>query len=221
MVTAAHTAMNTDRLTLVQWLSPSFPIGAFSYSHGLETAAQQGMVCNAADLQDWIATVLKHGAGHADALFLAAAYHADGLTRLDNVDTTARAIAASRERLLETEAQGAAFCDAVHAVWELELPKLVYPVAIGFAARQRGLDLAETGELYLHAFLSNLTAVGMRLSLLGQTEGQRVISRLAPLCLEIARATRDGNLESLSSTTFLPDIASMQHETQNSRIFRT
>ena len=65
---------NIDILTLAQWLSPSFPVGAFAYSHGLETAFQSGQISTAGALQDWLADVLTHGSGRHDRILLRAAY---------------------------------------------------------------------------------------------------------------------------------------------------
>lgn len=213
------TTMHSDQLlTLVQWLSPSYPVGAFAYSHGLEWAVHAGEVTDRATLKAWLETVLRHGAGYSDALFLAAAYRT---ADVGEVDALARAFAPSGERLRETVLQGEAFCRASAAIWATEMPALTYPVAVGQAARKQGLPLGATLQVFLHAFTSNLAAAGMRLIPLGQTDGQLVIKDLAVLCIEIAEAAMEGSLEDLSSTAFLSDIASMKHETQYSRIFRT
>ncbi|SFE74431.1 urease accessory protein [Sulfitobacter brevis] len=227
MVTGAHmdtimatfTTMRTDQfLTLVQWLSPSYPIGAFAYSHGLEWAVDAQQVTDRETLQAWLETVLRHGAGRTDALFLCAAYRTEDVT---DVDAHARAFAPSAERLRETVLQGEAFSRATRDIWNIDMPVMTYPVAVGFAARLHGLPLDQTMQVFLHGFISNLAAAGMRLIPLGQTDGQIVIKELAATCIEIADAAMKGSLEDLSSTAFLSDIASMRHETQYSRIFRT
>ena len=61
---------------LLAWLSPSYPIGAFSYSHGLETAIEEGFVRDAPSLDAWLRDIVEHGAGRNDGLFLRAAYEA-------------------------------------------------------------------------------------------------------------------------------------------------
>lgn len=221
MATDARMATPTDLVTLAQWLSPAFPVGSYSYSHGLETLVQSGKVADEDTLTDWVDTVLRFGAGRSDALLLAAAHAANTAEDIDRIDATCRAFASSRERLQETDWQGHAFCDAVSAVWGFDLAHLTYPVAVGRAARLAKLDPLTTAQFYLHAFLSNLVAAGMRLSVTGQTGGQRIIQHLTPLCAEIAKDTACGDLDALSSTAFLSDIAAMHHETQYSRIFRT
>lgn len=220
MDTDARMATATDILTLTQWFSPAYPVGAFAYSHGLEWTIDVGDVATAAETRAWIEEVLRHGAGWNDALFLAAAYHADAEV-LAEVDATARAFAASSERLKETRLQGEAFCDVTAKVWATDLAGLTYPVAVGRAAQLESLPLELTIQFYLMAFVSNLAAVAMRLVPLGQTEGQRLIRDLTPLCTQVAEGASNASLDDLSSTSFFGDIAAMKHETQYSRIFRT
>tara|TARA_R110000737_G_scaffold231077_1_gene244589 strand:+ start:822 stop:1460 length:639 start_codon:yes stop_codon:yes gene_type:complete len=205
-------------LTLAQWFSPSFPVGAFAYSHGLEWAVQAGDVTDAAQTQDWIDTVLRHGAGWNDCLFIAAAYRADDAGA---VDATARAFAASAERLRETDLQGAAFAAAVANLNGTTATPRTYPVAVGEAARNADLPLELTAKMYLHALTSSLAGAAMRLVPLGQSDGQAIIRALTPAAQEIATRACAASLDDLSATAFATDIASMKHETQYSRIFRT
>ena len=217
-------AMPTDPahlLTLAQWFSPAYPVGAFAYSHGLEQAVAAGRVGDGAALGDWIGTVIAHGAGQSDALFLAAAHAAGTEAELTAIDATARAFAASKERLMETKLQGAAFAKVTAAVWGAELPEFCYPVAAGRAARLCGLPAEPTAGFFLHGFAGNLVAAGQRLLRLGQTEAQALVAGLQPLCLRTARAAMHGDLGRLSASAFLPEIAAMRHETQYSRMFRT
>ncbi len=212
--------MNTDFLTLTQLLSPAFPVGAFAYSHGVEAAVEAQTITSAATLEAWLSDLVQMGSGRADAVLVNIAYETapDDLAMLD---AQARAFAASAERLRETDLQGAAFCDTVKAVWDLDLPQLCYPVAIGHVARAMSLDVELTTAVYLQAFVSNLTAAAMRLVPLGQVDGQKVQTALKPKCAAVASALKGATLADLHSNTWLSDIAAMQHETQYSRIFRT
>lgn len=211
--------MHTEHiLTLTQWLSPAYPVGAYAYSHGLEWAVEARDVTDAPGLQAWLCAVLQHGTGWCDSLFLCAAYQANDPRETDDM---ARAFCASSERLKETVLQGEAFAKITADTWGFDLPSLTYPVAVGRAAHLAGLPLDLTVQMYLQAFLSNLVAAGMRALPLGQTDGQRIIKALTPRCTEIATKALGATLDDLSSTAFLPDIASMKHETQYSRIFRT
>lgn len=218
MATATDTAAI---LTLAQWFSPGFPVGAFSYSHGLEWTIETGEVTGADALHRWIVDVLRHGSGRSDATFLAAAFHVEDTEDLKAIDDACRAFAPSRERLLETAQQGAAFCGAVSAVWRCAPRALTYPVAVGHAAAHCGLPPVLTASMYLHSFAANLVSVGIRLIPLGQTKGQALIHALSPVCQKIAQDTAAGDLYSLTGTAFLADIAAMKHETQYSRVFRT
>ncbi len=224
MAMAGRMAMpidSADILTLAQWLSPAYPVGAFSYSHGLEAAIEDETVADPESLFIWVAEVLQHGSGQADALLLAATFRCENSDEVTEIDAICSAFAPARERLLETSLQGAAFAQTTAAIWGFDLPALCHPVAVGRAARLAGLPLELTAAMYLQAFSSNIVSAGIRLVPLGQTDGQRQIRRLAPLCEEIADATQHGDLGQLSSTAFLADIAAMRHETQHTRIFRT
>jgi len=211
--------MRTDHLlTLTQWLSPAYPVGPFAWSHGLERAVGRGDVSNAAELADWLGAVIEYGAGRSDAILLCAAHGADDVTAIAEL---AAALAPSRERRMETLQQGAAFAATTRAVWGLDLPDMAYPVAVGRAAGLIGLSAVPTAQVWLQAFASNLVQAAQRLMPLGQTEAQRVLAGLSPLCGRIGEMAADASLDDIGSATFAVDIASMQHETQYSRIFRS
>ena len=220
METPEHMLTDIQFLTLTQWLSPAFPVGSFAYSHGLESAVGQGWVKDGPDLECWLEDVLLHGTGRADSLLLAASYLAKTSQRLIEINQTARAFSVTAERRFESEALGRAF-GKVLSVWDIRADELTYPVALGTAAVQARLPLKATQQLYLQAFMSNLVAAGQRLLAVGQLEGQAILRRLTLKCPEVADETRDGDLSKLASVAFLTEIASMQHETQHTRIFRT
>ncbi len=212
---------NRDILTLAQWLSPAFPVGAFAYSHGLEAAVQAGWVTSGADLAEWLEDVIANGSGRNDCILLRAAYDAEGSEALAEVNAMARAVAASSERQLEQVLQGAAFCKTTGAIWGGEGIEYLYPVAVGAAAAKLRIDVRLTAAMYLHAITSNLISAAQRLMPLGQTEGQAVLYALAPLCEKTAKAAMTLTCDDLQSTAFLSDIAAMRHETQQPRIFRS
>lgn len=205
----------TDILTLAQWLSPAFPVGAFAYSHGLETAIRDGAVGDATTLEDWLSDVLTQGSGRADAVLLAAAY------RGEDVDDLARAFAASAERIRESARQGAAFTAIVRAVWSLDLQDRMYPVAVGQAAALKGIDIETVTSMYLHSFVSNLVSAAVRLVPLGQTDGQHVLAALGPLCRTTAEDAMASTTDDLWSNAWGSDIAAMRHETMEPRLFQS
>jgi len=215
---AARAEALADRLALHAWLSASFPVGAFAYSHGLETAIAQGRVARAAELSAWCAGCLAHGAGRTDAILLAAAYRAPHDPEPADL---ARALCPSAERRLETEALGAAFADMVQSGWGTAVAPAPYPVAIGRAAAARGLGLPATAALFLQAFVANLVSVGVRLVPLGQTDGQRILARLTPEAARLGEEAATASLDAIGGLAIGADIASMRHETLEPRIFRT
>lgn len=212
------TTMSDALLTLAAWLSPSYPVGAFSYSHGFETAIADGAIRDAATLEGWVADTLEHGAGRTDAILLAHAFRAPGDEDLADL---ARALAPSAERLMETEAQGAAFAATTAAAWGPPIAPAPYPVAVGRAASAHGLPLGDTAALYLHAFAANLVSAGVRLIPLGQTAGQGIVARLGPLVRAVAAEAVAAPLDDIGSALILGDIAAMRHETQAVRLFRS
>ncbi|MEP6395701.1 MAG: urease accessory UreF family protein [Paracoccaceae bacterium] len=218
--TGTRIRMTDPLLHLVQWMSPSFPIGAFAYSSGLETEIAESRITTAAHLEEWLKGVCTYGAAHSDVVLLNASYAASTEERL-NVDAIARAFCPSAERLKETDLQGTAFCGTVNALWSLGLPRLTYPVAVGAAAQAKHIPIEQTAPLFLHATLSNLVSVAVRLVPLGQTEGQRVLSNLSAHIAGICSDAMATPLSAISSSAFASDIASMRHETLDTRIFRT
>jgi len=225
MVTAARWGMTTAihmrdaaLLTLAQWLSPAYPVGAFAWSHGLERTIGRGDIRDGAGLADWLADVLTQGAGRSDAILLCAAYGAEDVTPVAEL---AAALAPSVERRMETLQQGAAFAATTRAIWQIDLPDMAYPVAVGRAARLIDLPVQPVAQLWLQAFASNLVQAAQRLMPLGQTEAQRILANLAPLCIAIGSDATRASLDDIGSATFAVDTASMQHKQQYSRIFRS
>ena len=202
-------------LTLTQWLSPAYPVGSFAWSHGLENAVAAGQVWDADSLQDWLSVALANGSGRSDAILLCAAYRGEDVAEL------AAALAPSRERLMETLQQGAAFAAITRAVWRLDLSDAAYPVAVGRAAGLIGLPVVATAQLYLFSFASALTQAAQRLMPLGQTKGQQVLAALAPLCQTLGQEAAVLTVDDIGSSAFAIDIAAMRHEVQEPRMFRS
>ena len=213
--------MSDELLTMSQWLSPAFPVGAFAYSHGVEAAIVDGQIMDAKGLRAWLEDVLEHGSGRADAVLMAAAYGVSDAEELGPIETAARAFQPSLERLRESERMGAAFARTVRDVWGLDVPDVLYPVAIGRAASLKSVGFQELAGLYLQAFAANLVSAAVRLVPLGQTEGQAALAALGPLCSRLAHETEGATLDDLASSAFLSDIAAMRHETQEPRVFQS
>ncbi len=214
---------------LMSWLSPSYPVGAFAYSHGLEQAVETGRVTDAATLIDWIDAVLIHGTGAVDGpLFREtyAAVWASDWPRLDEIAALGSAFQASAEFALESRSQGDAFLKATRGAWPaVALDRLdacaVYPVAVAAACAAHKIPAADGLAAYFHAFAANLVSAGVRLVPLGQSDGQ---AALAALEISVVRATARAMtipLDDLGTAAPLIDFDSMFHETQYSRLFRS
>ena len=215
------TAMRTEALlTLAQWLSPSYPVGGFAWSHGLEAAVAAGEVANAATLEGWLTDLLRHGAGRNDAILLKAAYEAEPDTLAELADL-ATALAPSATRRAETCEQGAAFARTTRAAWGLDLPDLPYPIAVGRAARLADLPLEPVAQLYAQSTVSNLIQAALRLMPLGQTAGAEILARLSGTVAEVVGATLPLGLDDLGGCVFAIDTAGMRGQALEPRIFRS
>ena len=229
MPTAMSMTMDDHRdlLRLLTWLSPSFPVGAFSYSHGLEWTVEAGEVRDRASLLAWVEDIATHGAGRNDLVLMAESWHAataQDEARLSAAAELAVALSPSAERALETEAQGEAFRQAVGTAWPdsaCDLTQIPYPIAVGVAAAGCGVALKPALTAYLHALAANLVSAGLRLIPLGQSDGVRVLAALEPKILAQAEWAADSSLDDLGGFSMIADIASMRHETQYTRLFRS
>lgn len=219
-------ATEADLQKLLQWFSPAYPVGAFSFSHGLEWAVECGLVRDRAGLETWLVDVLRHGAGWSDAVLLAHAFAAAGDSEaLASITALATAMPAAAELHLETTMQGDAFARVTEAVWP-SLPLGLdddppYPVAVGIAAARHGLPLQPVLSAYLHALTANLVSAGVRIIPLGQSDGQRTLAALVPLIEDVAARAPTIPLDDLGTASVTLDWCSMRHEQQYTRLFRS
>jgi urease accessory protein len=218
---------------LMAWLSPSYPVGAFSYSGGVEWAVEAGDITDRHTLERWLTVVIGQGGGFCDAVFFVHAHRAvaakDDLS-LRDVAELAAAFAPSKERHLETTAQGAAFVQATRAAWNCAAlytlasvwdGPVAYPVAVGVASAGHGIALQAALGAYLHAVTANLISAGVRLIPLGQTDGQRALAALEKLAAATAARALATKLDDVGGAALRADLASMRHETQYTRLFRS
>jgi urease accessory protein len=206
-------------LTLVQWLSPSFPTGAFAYSHGLEQVIADGSVRDAQTLRDWISDILCFGTGWQDAVLLSMALRAGG--DLDALEAQALALQSSFERHQESAEQGAAFARTVSVVTGRALPARLLPLAVAEAASPLGLDVSDVIALYLQSFANNLVLIGVKHIPLGQSAGQQVLAALLPIITDLATTAETASPTDFGNSCLSADLAAMAHETKETRIYRT
>ena len=213
----------TQLLKLMSWLSPVFPIGGFAYSAGLEQAVQSGHVEDQTSLAGWIRVQITQGAQWNDAVLLAEAHRclADK-PKLEELTDLCLALCVGQQRLDETRGQGTSFIQAVsHWVGTEHFPdrNTPLPVAIGIAAAVEGLDIRLTAGAYLHAFVSNQLQCAIRLSVTGQDGAAKILAGLEPVVETTADRAAASTLEDLGAAAFIADIASMNHETLEPRLF--
>lgn len=220
-------------LPLLVWLSPAFPVGSFAYSHGIEWAFEAGDVIDAKSAESWIDDLIECGGPWSDAVLLACAHRAavaKEYETLKGVSEFAAALAPSRERRLETMAQGEAFMNAARAAWGNKHfntalaatgREVAYPVAVGVAAAAHDIPLRMTLEYFLLAIVSNFVSAAVRLIPLGQTDGTKIVASLTSRVREIAARAEKATLDDAGGAAIRSDIASMKHETQYTRLFRS
>jgi urease accessory protein len=216
-------------LPLFAWLSASYPVGSYAYSHTLEWAVESGDVTDEETLVAWLKDLLALGAGRNDAVLLSHAYRAAetvDFTALDAVNELALALSPSTELYLETSQQGRSFLDATLAAWPS--PRLIplegdvaFPVAVGMTAAAHSVSLPVTAAAYLFGLVQTLVSAAIRLAPIGQTAGIRVCSTLATNVQSIARQALDLSLDDIGGSTFRADLGSFHHENQYTRLFRS
>jgi len=223
----------TGLYELMSWMSPSYPVGAYTYSHGVEYAVEAGFVTNLETLTSWLRDVLQHGGARNDAILCAETHRAatcgdEG--QLRELLELGYALRPTKELDLETTAQGRAFMTVTAEVFpsptltflkEAASCPIVYPVALAAAAADRGIPLEATVEAYLHGIVSNLVSAAVRIIPLGQTDGQRAIAALGDVVTKQVQETLYLTAADIGSATMMVDWCSAQHETQYTRLFRS
>jgi urease accessory protein len=215
------------------WLSPSFPVGAFSYSSGIEWAVETGDIRDAATLADWLSLMMSEGAGFCDAVLFVHAHRAvrdEDPAAFRSVAELAAAFSPSKERHLETTGQGRAFVTAVRGAWPCDALDMLdrawdgpiaYPVAVGTACAGHGIAADQALPAFLHAVAANWISAGVRLIPLGQTDGQRVLAAMEGVIAATAARALISTLDDIGGAALRADLASMRHETQYTRLFRS
>ncbi len=228
-------AMASDPLyRLLAWLSPAYPVGAFSYSHGVETAVEERLIRDRASLVAWLDSVLRQGTGAVDGALFAAGWRAasagDG-PAFDAIAERAAAWRGTSEMALESRQQGGSFLSITRTAWPHPAldevhrrldGELALPVAVALAAAVHGIALEQALAGYLHAFIANLISAALRAVPLGQTDGQIALAALEASVHDATRAAvAVQSLDEVGTATPLLDWCSLRHETQYTRLFRS
>ena len=223
-------------LKLQSWLSPAFPIGSYSYSHGLERAIEAGDVHDRKSLVDWLNADICYGSARNEAIFFSGAWLSttagDG-TKLFKIAELAAAFRGTSEFAVESSQQGTACLAMVRQVWpdraldwlsEMLCENQVQPalaVVLGVCLARQGIPACVALPAFLQSYVTNLVTAGIRLIPLGQTDGQLAIAELEEAILAAGAQAQKATIDDLGSAAFMVDLASMAHETQYTRLFRS
>jgi urease accessory protein len=211
---------------LLTWLSPAFPVGAFAWSAGLETAIAARTVHDRATTQAWVAGALHHGSLRTDAILFAHAHaNAQNTQSLADLADLSLALTPALERHDETTITGNAFVTAAKAWPTPVLDNLPYPcpypIAVGAIAAGHAVDREAALLAYLTAAIHAQVSVAVRLVPIGQSDGLTIMAALEPEIAKMARLCLTAELNDIGSVAYAADIAQMSHETLNTRIFRS
>jgi urease accessory protein len=223
-------------IRLQNWLSPAFPSGSYSYSHGLEWAIESNQVHNRTSLVDWLDADLRFGSRRNDAIFFVEAWRcaAGGHdARLLETAELAAAFRGTSEFALEASQQGVSCLATLRDVWrDPEIDALseglrqmsihpVLPIVIAVRSATEGVPVGTALLAFVYASVSNLVTAGVRLIPLGQTDGQRALADLEDAVLDASERALTAGIDDLGSAALMVDFASMLHETQYTRLFRS
>ncbi len=213
---------------LLIWLSPAFPVGGFAYSQGLETAIAKDWVSDKDTLTSWLRCVMVHGALRNDLILLALITRARTEVELAELKELSAALQPSAERAKEACDQGQSFWAAYQAAWSPQRgPEAVDPgsitltAAVGLAARDYDMETMAVLEAFALAFVGNQISAAIRLGAVGQFDGQRITADLLPDIRALCSGCASATLDDLGTATFGADLASLFHETQTTRLFRS
>jgi urease accessory protein len=224
---------NLTLLSLLQLASPALPVGAYSYSDGLETLVESGAIANPKSLELWLEQELRYGAIRLEAAVMVRAYRS-----VENSNTEAlgywNAWLTAAKESAELRSQSLQMGNSLMRLLldlqpQQKLRDLAtaagspcnYAIAFGIGAANWEIDITSAVFGYLHSWAANLIGAGVKLIPLGQTTGQQLLLELAtniPLATQEILTLEDDNL---SSCGWGLALFSMAHETQYTRLFRS
>ena len=223
-------------LRLQSWLSPAFPTGSYSYSHGVEWAVEAGHINDRQSLVDWLGADLRYGAGRNEAIFFGEARRyaiAEDHAKLLEIAELAAAFRGTSEFALESCQQAAAWLVMLRRVWpdrvldcfaETLCERHVQPapaIILGVCSARQGIPASLALPAFLQGYIANLVTAGVRLIPLGQTDGQLAIAELEEQVLTASARANEDTIDDLGSAAFMVELASMAHESQYTRLFRS
>lgn len=225
--------MNNDSLFhLLQLASPALPVGAYSYSEGLEALVELGKVTSPETLAQWLTQELRWGAVRLEAAVMIRAYEEvhgqdfDGVILWNGWLTAARDTEELRQQSLQ---MGRSLLKLLldlhpelgHGYEPLQKEGCNFAIAYAIAATHYQIDLQAALLGYFYSWTANLVSAGVKLIPLGQTAGQRLLLTMQPALKQAAESVSILKADDLSSCSWGLSLASMAHECQYSRLFRS
>ena len=206
-----------ESLQILQtWFSPLFPVGSFSYSHGLEAIINDNLIKSKEDILEYLKCICKYGSGKNDIILIKYAYQGEEINDL------ALSLCPTKERKIESIEMGNAFRKVLEDSWNYKIQEnTAYPVSVGKAAKYFKIPLNLTIISYLQSFASNLINVCIKHIPIGQKVGQDCIIQMYDLIREIENESKNLELEDLGGVCFNSDIYSIKHENLKTRIYKT
>ena len=201
---------------LQTWFSPLFPIGGYSFSHGLESMINENLIKSKNDILDYLDCLIKYGSFKNDSILIKYSYSGEELNDL------ALSLCASKERRIETIEMGNSFRKVLKDSWGYNIKEnTAYPIIVGKAAKHFKLPLDLTLISYLQAVASNLINVCIKHIPIGQKIGQDCTIKVFKLIRDMQHQNEKYSLNDLGGICFNSDIHSIRHESIKTRIYKT
>lgn len=218
-------------LYLLQLTSPTLPVGAYSYSEGIETLVAQQIIINKKSLENWLIQSLKYGSIRVESAIMLRAYDdflEDDLVSLVQWNNWLSATRETQELRNQSWQMGQSLLKLFNEL-EPEIKPLLdklypfcnYAIVFGVAGAIWKIPRQELLLGYLHSWSSNLVNAGLRLIPLGQTDGQKILVKLQDTLMQASETILELKDDDLRGWGWGLSLASMQHETLYTRLFRS
>ena len=213
--------MTTSRLRLYQLISPALPVGAFSYSEGLEVLVQRGLLLDGAGVRAWLVAELQRGTLALEAASLPGLLLAE-VAELRERDSWLLALREAAEVRAQQRQMGASLLGLLADLgFNPPALNLAWPAAFALAGRALEVAATELVEAYLYGWVANQLSAALRLVPLGPTEAQRLQLGLAPLIAQRALELEGADPDQLWSGGVGAGLAQLRHVELYSRLFRS
>ena len=225
------TTTDSHLLYILQLASPALPVGAYSYSEGLEMLVENGAIANHENLKHWLEAELRYGAIRLEAAVMVRAAQSVTIGDVEALCRWNMWLSAARETQELRNSSWQMGRSLIQLLGKLQ-PQILpianavgnpcnYAIAFGIATAHWQINIQAALLGYLHSWASNLITAGVKLIPLGQTAGQQLLLELQPLFSAAAVEIMALEDDDLGCCSWGLSLASMQHETQYTRLFRS